>query len=60
MFFNALSGTGIAARHETILGIKHPTFGIDPQALPDGLSTILGFIRVEVDRFACKLAFGLR
>ena len=60
MFFNALSGAGIAARHETILGIKHPTFGIYPQALPDGLSTILSLARVEVDCFACELAFGLR
>ena len=60
MFFVALRGIGIAARHETILGIKHPTFGIDPQALPDGLSIILGLARVEVDCFACELAFGLR
>jgi hypothetical protein len=41
MFFVALRGMGIAPRHETILGIKHPTFGIDPQALPDRLSTVL-------------------
>jgi len=42
----AQSGTGIAARHEPISDIKHPAFGIDPQAIADGLSTILGLARV--------------
>jgi hypothetical protein len=56
-----LGGIGIALRYETILGIKHPTFGIDPKAFRDRFSApACHFARLQVDRLAAELAFGLR
>ena len=59
MFFVALRGVGIALRYETIPGIKHPTFRIDPKAFRDCFSAAAcHFAQLQVDRLAAELAFG--
>ena len=60
-FFVALRGVGIALRYETIPGIKHPTFGIDPKAFRDCFSAAAcHFARIQIDGLATELAFRLR
>ena len=55
-----MRGVGIALRYETIPGIKHPTFGIDPKAFRDRFSAAACHLaRIQIDGLATELALRL-